>query len=55
MRVRAGRFKDCIQVGETDIPDDSKEKKWYARGTGVIKAKGRREVLKLLASTLRAD
>jgi len=52
VRVTAGRYEGCIQVRETNVADDESERKWYAPGVGVIKAKGKQEILKLIASTL---
>lgn len=50
VRVPAGRYRG-IQVREHHLPDDEFEKKWYVAGLGVVKAKAKGEVLKLLAST----
>ena len=51
--VPAGRLTGCLEVGELDVADGARETKWYAPGIGVVKAKGRAEILSLDASTLR--
>lgn len=51
VKVEAGKFRDCLEVQEVDF-DGSKERKWYAPGIGVIKAKAKREKLALVATTL---
>jgi hypothetical protein len=53
VKVPAGRFTGCLEIGEVSLPD-SRETKWYAPGVGVVQAKGRGEVLKLESTTLRA-
>jgi hypothetical protein len=53
VKVPAGENTGCIEIRELSLPDE-RETKWYAPGVGVIKAKGKDEILKLDASTLRA-
>jgi hypothetical protein len=48
--VEAGRFEGCIKVKELDF-DGETEKKYYAPGVGVIKAKADGEKLELVAMT----
>jgi len=52
IRVPAGRFTDCLRVVDTSALDPGEETKWYAPGQGVIKARSRGEISRLLASTL---
>lgn len=52
VRVPAGRFTNCLQISERDL-DGHTEKKYWAPGTGVILAKGKNEILKLVASTFQ--
>jgi hypothetical protein len=52
VRTPAGQFAGCIEVGELQQPDSRTETKWYAPGQGVVKAKGKHEVLLLEASSL---
>ena len=37
---------------ERDLPDNAIGRKWYAPGVGLVKDKGKGEVLKLFASSL---
>jgi hypothetical protein len=53
VKVPAGENAGCVEIRELSLPDQ-RETKWYAPGVGVIKAKGKGEILKLDASTLRA-
>ncbi len=50
VKVPAGRFSNCLDVHERDF-DGETERKWYAPGIGVIKAKGDGEKVKLIAMT----
>jgi len=50
VKVPAGKFLNCLEVKEFDF-DGETEKKWYAPGLGVIKAKGGGEKIKLVAMT----
>ena len=52
MKVEAGTFEDVMRVKLTSVlPDSEPEKKWYARGVGVIRAKEEGEILELIAAT----
>lgn len=50
-KTEAGKFKDVMQVKETSALDSGSEKKWYARGVGVIHAVSDDEDVELVAST----
>jgi len=50
VKVPAGKFMNCLKVHELDY-DGEEEKKYYAPGVGVIKAKAEGEKLKLVAMT----
>ncbi|HKE01153.1 MAG TPA: hypothetical protein VKE69_09095 [Planctomycetota bacterium] len=53
VKVEAGKYAGVLHVLETSaLPDSTPEKKWYARGVGVIKAQSKGEKLELIASTL---
>lgn len=52
VNVPAGKYEDALQVKETSALAPGFELKWYAPGVGVVKAKGKAEVLRLVASTL---
>lgn len=53
LKVIGGCFEEVMRVEESsDLPDTTKERKWYARGVGFIKARGKGERLELIASTL---
>lgn len=52
--VVAGKFTNCMLIEESSaIPNTSKETKWWAKGVGVIKTKGKGEYSFLVASTFR--
>jgi hypothetical protein len=50
-KTEGGKFKNVMQVKETSALDSGSEKKWYARGVGVIHAVSSDEDLELVAST----
>src|SRR5262245_10820583 len=52
VRTPAGMFDDCLEVAELHLPSGERETKWYAPGQGVVKAKGKHELLLLEASSL---
>ncbi len=52
VKVEAGKYTDVMQVKETSDIDPGSERKWYARGVGVIKTKGKGEKVGCIASTL---
>lgn len=53
VRTPNGKLTDCIEIREQHLPGDEFESKWYARGVGLIKARGGGELLLLEASTMR--
>jgi hypothetical protein len=48
----AARYKDAIIVRETSQLTPDVERKWYVSGVGVVKVRGKKELLLLSASTL---
>jgi hypothetical protein len=55
VRTAAGKFTDAIRVTETSqLPDSTRETKWYASGVGVVKGKARGERFALIATTFGA-
>ena len=53
IKVPGGRFTSVIVVRESTQLDTATEKKWYAPGVGVIRARAKGELLQLIASTLQ--
>lgn len=55
VKVPAGRFPGCIEIGQEDQPDGDREKKWWAPGVGFIRqaAKGSSQVLE--ATSFRTE
>lgn len=51
-KVESGKYKNVLQVRETSDIDPGFELKWYARGVGVIRTKGKKEKVECIASTL---
>lgn len=52
LKVEAGTYKNVMQVKETSQLGPGFERKWYAKGVGVVRTKGGGEVLNLIASSL---
>lgn len=52
VRVPADRYEGAIIVKESSQLSPATERKWYAPGVGVVKVKGKNEILRLEASTL---
>ena len=46
--VPAGTYKDCVRTKEWSLLESGHEKKWYAKGTGLVRAESGDEVLTLL-------
>lgn len=53
VKVEAGKFSDVLVVEETSTLDPGSETKWYARGVGVVRTKGKGEKVECIASTLQ--
>jgi len=52
VKVPAGRYQDAIKIKETSALSPGTTHKWYAPGVGVVLDKARREIIRLIASTL---
>ena len=50
-KVEAGKYTDVMRVKETSDIDPGFERKWYARGVGVIRTKGKGEKVECIASS----
>lgn len=51
--VTAGRFTDCLHIQETSLLKTGRELKWWAKGIGVVKTKGKGEYSNLIATSFR--
>lgn len=51
--VVAGRFTDCLNIQETSLLKTGKELKWWAKGIGVVKTKGKGEYSFLISTSFR--
>jgi hypothetical protein len=52
VRVPAGRYEGTIKIEETSQLAPGTTTKWYAPGVGVVMDKARREIIRLISSTL---
>lgn len=48
----ADRFTGCLKVEESSLLTDETENKWYAPGVGLIKEKGKGEILVLVSTEI---